>query len=186
MPWEQVAHNINVDLEKFTQKQGSALAIPSKWNAGVQRIDYKTKRCCEMKKDRIGSDRNASGCMNQAAKFGDIDLSLRNSIEHPSKRKSVDKMLKMIQDAHQDPPSTFRAGTTACAARDTGMQMVDEEEYSGVESSSRQIDKMQVDDADDSSDNEPLMKRRKLGQADGKKPSGNVHPMARKNSEKSQ
>ncbi|TGO47171.1 hypothetical protein BCON_0290g00120 [Botryotinia convoluta] len=100
MPWEQVAHNINVDLEKVTQKQGSALAIPSKWNAGTQRIDCKTKRCCEMKKDRIGSDRNASGCMNQAAKFGDIDLLLRNSIEHPSKRKSVDEMLKIIYDAH--------------------------------------------------------------------------------------
>ncbi|KAF7897001.1 hypothetical protein BELL_0676g00040 [Botrytis elliptica] len=186
MPWEQVAHNINVDLEKVTQKQGSALAIPSKWNAGTQRIDYKTKRCCEMRKDRTGSDRNASGCMNQAAKFGDIDLLLRNSIEHPSKRKSVDEVLKIIHGAHQDPPSNIRAGTTACAAPDTEMQMVDKGEHSGVESSSTRTDKMQVDGSDDSSDNEPLMKRRKSGQADGKKPSGNVHPMTRRNSEKSQ
>ncbi|TGO34295.1 hypothetical protein BHYA_0204g00230 [Botrytis hyacinthi] len=186
MPWEQVAHNINVDLEKVTQKQGSALAIPSKWNAGAQRIDYKTKRCCQMKKDRTGSDRNASGCMNQAAKFGDVDLLLRNSIEHPSKRKSLDEMLKIVHGAHQDPSSGIKAGTTACAAADVEMQIVDEEEHSGVESSSTRIDKMQMDGSDDSSDNEPLMKRRKSDQADGKKPSGNVHPMTRRNSEKSQ
>ncbi|TGO83668.1 hypothetical protein BPOR_0610g00040 [Botrytis porri] len=171
MPWEQVAHNINVDLEKVTQKQGSALAIPSKWNTETQRIDYKTKRCCEIKKDRTGSDRNASGCMNQATKFGDIDLLLRNSIEHPSKRKSIDEMLKIIQDAHQDPPSSFGASTTACAARNTERQVVDKEERSGVESSSTRIDKMQVDSVDDSSDKEPLMKRRKSDQAYGKNPS---------------
>ncbi|TEY32000.1 hypothetical protein BOTCAL_0760g00020 [Botryotinia calthae] len=176
MPWQQVAHNINVDLEKVTQKQGSALAIPSKWNTETQRIDYQTKRYCAMKKDRTGSDRNASGCMNQAAKFGDIDPLLRNSIEHPSKRKSVDEMLKIIHDGHQDPPTIFGAGTTACTARDTEMQMVDEEGYSDVESST-QIDHMEVDDADDSWDNEPLMKHSKAGQAGGKKPSGNVHPI---------
>ncbi|TGO08600.1 hypothetical protein BTUL_0201g00140 [Botrytis tulipae] len=172
MPWEQVAHNINVDLEKVTQKQGSALAIPSRWNARAQRIDYKTKRCCQMKKDRTGSDRNASGCMNQAAKFGDIDLLLRNSIEYPSKRKSVDEMLQIVHGAHQDSPSTIRAGTTACAAPDVEMKMVDEEGHSGVESSSTRINKMQIDGSDESSDNEPLMKRRKSDQADGKKTLG--------------
>ncbi|KAF7943140.1 hypothetical protein EAE96_011082 [Botrytis aclada] len=186
MPWEQVAHNVNVDLENVSQKQGSALAIPSRWNARTQRIDYKTKRCCEMKKDRTGSDRNASGCMNQAAKFGDIELLLRNSIEHPSKRKTVDEMLKIIQDAHQDSPSTIRAGTTACAARDTAMQMVDEEKDSGVDSSSTRNHNMQMEGADESLDNEPLMKRRKSDQADDKKLSSNVHPMTRRNSEKSQ
>ncbi|KAF7883964.1 hypothetical protein EAF00_011276 [Botryotinia globosa] len=186
MPWEQVAHNINVDLEKVTQKQGSALAIPSKWNARAQLIDYKTKRCCQMKKDRTGSDRNASGCMNQAAKFGDIDLLLRNSIEYPSKRKTIDEMLKIIHGAHQNLPSTIRADTTACAAPDVKMQMVNEEEDSSVEPSSTRIDKMQIDGSDSSSDNEPLMKRRKSDQADDKKPSGNVYPMTRRNSGKSQ
>ncbi|KAM0140064.1 hypothetical protein ACHAO1_002604 [Botrytis cinerea] len=185
MPWEQVAHNINVDLEKVTQKQGSALAIASKWNTETQRIDYQTKRYCAMKKDRTGSDRNASGCMHQAAKFGDIDLLLRNSIENPSKRKSIDEILKMIHDGHQGPPSISDVGTITRAAGDTEIQMMDEEEYLDAESSTR-IDNMEVDGADDSWDNQPLMKHSKSGQAGGKKPSGNVHPMTRRNSEKSQ
>ena len=138
-----------------------------------------------MKKDRTGSDRNASGCMHQAAKFGDIDLLLRNSIENPSKRKSIDEILKMIHDGHQGPPSISDVGTITRAAGDTEIQMMDEEEYLDAESSTR-IDNMEVDGADDSWDNQPLMKHSKSGQAGGKKPSGNVHPMTRRNSEKSQ
>lgn len=123
--------------------------------------------------------------MHQVAKFGDIDLLLRNSIERPSKRKSVDELLKIIHDGHQVPPSISSIGTTTRAAGATEIQMIDEEEYSDVESSTR-IDNMEVDGADDSWDNKPLMKHGKSGQAGGKKPSGNVHPMIRRNSEKSQ
>ncbi|KAB8293331.1 hypothetical protein EYC80_007655 [Monilinia laxa] len=100
MPWKQVAHNINVDLEKVTQRKGSLLARTSKWNSKRKQEDFQTKRHLTMHKDRIGSERNPSGCMNQATRFGDLDALLRNSVEQPRKRKPLDEMIKIVS-AHQ-------------------------------------------------------------------------------------
>ncbi|KAF7876683.1 hypothetical protein EAF04_001768 [Stromatinia cepivora] len=160
MPWDQVAHNINVDLEKVTQRQGSALAKPSKWNSKTKRQDYHTKRRLTMQKDRTGSERNATGCMNQSNKFGDIDALLRNSVEQPSRRKTLDEMLKIIHDAdHLRPLPNVRSAPSV--AQDAKMQMEDGGGSSGDEPSSTQSDRMQTDGADEYSDDEPLMKRRK-------------------------
>ncbi|QSZ33416.1 hypothetical protein DSL72_004984 [Monilinia vaccinii-corymbosi] len=115
MPWEQIAHNINVDLEKVTQRAGSLLARPSKWNPQTNQEDFPMKRHLSMQKDRTGSERNPTGCMNQATKFGDLDALLRNSVEQPKKRKPLDEMIRIVS-AHQGfntvPRTPFMPSTT--------------------------------------------------------------------------
>ncbi|CAD6443122.1 f728fbdf-8655-4661-8c51-adae4d58a9ec [Sclerotinia trifoliorum] len=160
MPWDQVAHNINVDLEKVTQRQGSALARPSKWNPKTKQQDFHTKRHLKMQKGRTGSERNATGCMNQSNKFGDIDALLRNSVEQPNRRKTLNEMLKIIHDADHLLPLP-KAISAPCVAQDDEMQTEDGRGSSGDETSSTQSDRMQRDGVDDYSDDEPLMKRRK-------------------------
>ncbi|KAJ8063949.1 hypothetical protein OCU04_007796 [Sclerotinia nivalis] len=180
MPWDQVAHNINVDLEKVTQRQGSALARPSKWNSKTKQQDYHTKRHLKMQKDRTGSERNATGCMNQSNKFGDIDALLRNSVEQPSRRKTLDEMLKIIHDAdHLHPLPNVRPAPSV--AQDAKMQMEDGGGSSGDEPSSTQSDRMQTDGADEYSNDEPLMKRRKSDRV-ANKSLGNEPPMTRRKS----
>ena len=90
------------------------------------------KKHLRMMADRTGSNRNASGCMNQATKFGDIDALLRNSEEYSSKRRSLAGMIAYV-GGHSRLP--------------------------GV-ASGAQGDRVRTDGAGESSDDEPLMKRK--------------------------
>lgn len=159
MPWEQVAHNINVDLEGVTQKRGSILARPSKWNSRTNQEEYNIKRHLTMLRDRTGSNRQATGCMNQATRFGDIDALLRNSVEKSSRRKTLDEMLKIVHDAHHHRP-LLKTGTAPTSTRAAEMQLEDGGGSLG-DDSPEQNDRMQTGSANESSDDEPLMKRRK-------------------------
>lgn len=112
-----------------------------------------------MQKNRTGSERNATGCMNQAAKFGDIDALLRNSVEQSSRRKPLDEMVKIV-NGYQHVPAIPVVRAVSSATQNSKMQMEDGGGSSGDEPASTQSDKMQNDGTDDSSDDEPLMKRR--------------------------
>ncbi|KAI9643250.1 hypothetical protein NHQ30_007866 [Ciborinia camelliae] len=158
MPWEQIANNINVDLEGVTQRKGTLLARPSKWNSKTKREDFHMKRHLTMQKDRTGSERNASGCMNQATKFGDIDALLRNSAEQSSRRKSLDEMIKIVSQ-HQYVPSVPRLLAPSASAPQVG-QMLEDRWASSGDPSPISNDRMQIDGVDEFSHDEPQMNRR--------------------------
>ncbi|ESZ97830.1 hypothetical protein SBOR_1775 [Sclerotinia borealis F-4128] len=178
MPWEQVAHNINVDLEKVTQRKGSLLARPSKWNTRTNQEDFYMKRYLTMQKSRTGSDRNATGCMNQSTKFGDIDALLRNSVEHSSRRKPLNDMIKLVSE-NQHVPAVPHVCAAPSATQGGKIQMKDGEGSSGDEPSSAQSDRIQNNGADTSSDDEPLMKRRQSYHT-ANKSSGNEPPFTKR------
>ncbi|RAL62051.1 hypothetical protein DID88_002538 [Monilinia fructigena] len=146
MPWEQVAHNINVDLEKVTQRKGSLLARISKWNSKIKKEDFQTKRHLTMQKDRTGSERNPSGCMNQATKFGDLDALLRNSVEQPRKRKPLDEMIKIVSACQ-----AFNAFPEACLVPSITKSVKLQAESNEESSITQAINKKQMEDGERSS-----------------------------------
>lgn len=158
MPWEQVANNINVDLQGVIQRKGSPLARSSRWNIKKDQEDFYAKRNLTILGDRTGSERTATGCMNQAHKFGDIDTLLRNSVETSSRRKSLEDMLKIVLGSQISPP-IYRADSFASSKQVMKVQNEDKRGLFTDESSSAQNLGTQNNIIDPSLIVKPLVKR---------------------------
>jgi hypothetical protein len=96
MPWEQIAHNLNANLKDMTQKAGSLLAKPSKWDSETGREVYGTQKAMRMIVDRVGSSRSGKACKFQARKFGDVSELLKNSDLPADKQRSLGDMLSYL------------------------------------------------------------------------------------------